>query len=58
MDKLIYFSSVAGGVLLAATLIWVAMYNFRQSQTRKGILFGLAGVSIAIILIYSILIPQ
>lgn len=58
MDKLIYFSSIGGGILLAATCIWVALYNFRQSQIRKGILFALSGLSIAIILIYSILIPQ
>lgn len=58
MDKLIYFASIFGGISLAATLIWVAMYNFRRSETRKAILFFISGLSIAFILIYSILFNQ
>lgn len=55
MDKLIQISSILGGLLLAASLIWVGMYNFRTSETRKAVLFLISGVSIALILIYSIL---
>jgi len=58
MDKLLYFASLFGGMLLAATLIWVARYNFHCSETRKAILFFISGLSIAMILIYSILFNQ
>jgi hypothetical protein len=55
MDTLINFSSICGGIFLAITLLWVAHYNFRRSETSKAIAFFIAGLSIAIILIYSIL---
>jgi len=55
MDELLYFSSMCGGFLLAATLIWVAIYNFRLSETRKAFLFLSIGIAIAVLLIYSIL---
>ena len=55
MDKLIYFSSICGGLFLAATLIWVAIYNFRILETRKALLFLSTGIAIALLLIYSIL---
>jgi len=58
MDKLIYFASIGGGILLAATFIWVAKYNFSCSETRKAILFLLSGLAIAMLLIYSILFDQ
>jgi len=58
MDQLSYFSSICGGILLATTLIWVGIYNFRSSETRKGMLFFISGLSIAMILIYSILFNQ
>lgn len=58
LETLVYYSSMAGGILLSLTLIWVAMYNFRISQTKKASLFLLSGLSIGILLIYSILFPQ
>ena len=58
LEKLIFYSSYLGGLLLAFTLIWVARYNFRISQTKKASLFLLSGLAIGILLIYSILFPQ
>ena len=58
MDKLISFSSILGGILLAATMLWVGIYNLRRSETRKGVLFLIFGLCLAIILIYSLLFNQ
>jgi hypothetical protein len=58
LETLIYYSSIIGGIFLALTLVWVAIYNFRISQTKKASLFLLSGLSIGILLIYSILFPQ
>ncbi len=58
MDKLISFSSLLGGLLLGITLIWVGIYNLRLSETRKGTLFLISGLSISIVLIYNILFNQ
>ena len=58
MDKLIYFSSMCGGFFLAATLIWVAIYNFRILETRKALLFLSTGIAIAMLLIYNILFAK
>ena len=58
LENLIYYSSILGGILLSITLIWVAMYNFRISQTKKGFLFLFPGLAIGILLIYNILFPQ
>ncbi len=58
LEKLIYYSSMLGGILLSVTLIWVAIYNFRISQTKKASLFLLSGLSLGILLIYNILFPQ
>ena len=55
MDNLMYLSSILGGILLAGSLIWVAIYNLRISETRKATLFLICGLSIVLILIYSIL---
>ena len=54
MDKLITFSSILGGILLAITLVWVGIYNLRRSETNKGILFLTFGLCLTIILIYNI----
>jgi predicted membrane chloride channel (bestrophin family) len=58
LENLIYYSSMLGGILLSVTLIWVAIYNFRISQTKKASLFLLSGLSLGILLIYNILFPQ
>jgi hypothetical protein len=58
MENLIYYSSILGGILLSLTLIWVAIYNFRISQTKKASLFLLSGLTLGTLLIYSILFPQ
>jgi predicted membrane chloride channel (bestrophin family) len=58
LETLIYYSSILGGILLSITLIWVAMYNFRISQTKKACLFLFPGLAIGILLIYNILFPQ
>ncbi len=58
LEKLIYYSSMLGGILLSVTLIWVAIYNFKISQTKKASLFLLSGLSLGILLIYNILFPQ
>jgi hypothetical protein len=58
LENLIYYSSMLGGILLSITLIWVAIYNFRISQTKKASLFLLSGLSLGILLIYNILFPQ
>lgn len=58
MDKLISLSSVLGGLLLGITLIWVGIYNLRLSETRKGTLFLITGLSVAAMLIYNILFNQ
>ncbi|WP_378957226.1 hypothetical protein [Pelosinus sp. sgz500959] len=55
MDKLISLSSILGGILLAITLIWVAAYNLRRSETYKGVLFLIVGLSLASMIIYTLL---
>lgn len=58
MDKLFSFSATLGGILLAITLLWVGTYNLRRSETRKGILFFISGLSLASILTYNLLFNQ
>lgn len=58
LENIIHYSSIMGGILLVITLLALAKYTWRQSQTTKAVLFLLAGLAIVVVLIYSILFPQ
>lgn len=58
MGKILDISGVLGLILLALTLLWAGAYNLKLKQIKRGILFIIFGLLLAIILAKELLAPN
>lgn len=58
MENLFDISGIVGLILLALTLFWAGSYNLKLKQTKRGLLFILFAILVAVILAKGLLWPD